>query len=136
MRGQLINANDVEAVERGSGIITIPLFGGWNGAAATATGMTIFPPGAGIVMHTHNVEETVTVLYGNGTATIDGEELPVSKYSVSNVPAGVPHRFVNTGDEEMRILWVYGGTYITRTIVETGVTVEHLSEADRTGSVG
>ncbi len=136
MRGQLINANDIPAVERGSGIITIPLFGGWNGAAATATGMTIFPPGAGIVMHSHNVEETVTVLYGNGTATIDGEELPVSKYSVSNVPAGVPHRFVNTGDTEMRILWVYGGTYITRTIVETGVTVEHLSEADRTGSVG
>lgn len=136
MRGQLINANDIPAVERGSGIITIPLFGGWNGAAATATGMTIFPPGAGIVMHSHNVEETVTVLYGNGTATIDGEELPVSKYSVSNVPAGVPHRFVNTGDTEMRILWVYGGTYITRTITETGVTVEHLSEADRTGSVG
>jgi succinate-semialdehyde dehydrogenase/glutarate-semialdehyde dehydrogenase len=31
----------------------------------------------------------------------------------------------------MRIYWVYGGRYVTRTIVATGVTVEHLSAEDR-----
>lgn len=136
MRGTVLNANEIKAVERGSGIRTIPLFGGHNGALAFASGMTVFPPGGGIVMHTHNVEESVTVLEGRGTAYIDGEELPVSKHTVTHVPAGVPHRFVNTGDTEMRILWVYGGTYVTRTIVETGETIEHLSAEDLTGTTG
>lgn len=36
----------------------------------------------------------------------------------------------------MRILWVYGGTYVTRTIAETGETIEHLSAADLTGTTG
>jgi HTH-type transcriptional regulator, repressor for puuD len=47
------------------------------------------------------------------------------------VPAGVPHRFANRGQGPMRIYWVYGGREVTRTIVATGETVEHLSEADR-----
>lgn len=134
MRGTLINANEIDVFERGNGITTIPLFGGGNGALAFATGMTIFPPGTSIVEHYHNVEESVTVLYGSGIALIDGEEFPVSQYSVSHVPANVPHRFANTGEGEMRILWVYGGTEVTRTIVATGETFPHLSAADKTGS--
>lgn len=136
MRGTVLDANTITVVERGSGIRTIPLFGGHNGALAFASGMTIFPPGGGIVMHYHNVEESVTVLEGNGMAYIDGEEIPVGKYTVTHVPAGVPHRFVNTGDTEMRILWVYGGTDVTRTIVETGETIQHLSPEDLTGTTG
>jgi hypothetical protein len=31
----------------------------------------------------------------------------------------------------MRIYWVYGGRYVTRTICATGKTVEHLSDEDR-----
>jgi quercetin dioxygenase-like cupin family protein len=136
MRGTVLDANALKVVERGSGIRTIPLFGGHNGALGFASGMTVFPPGGGIVMHYHNVEESVTVLEGNGTAYIDGEEMPVSKYTVTHVPANVPHRFVNTGDTEMRILWVYGGTDVTRTIVETGETIQHLSPEDTTGTKG
>jgi HTH-type transcriptional repressor of puuD len=47
------------------------------------------------------------------------------------VPAGVPHRFANRGQGRLRIYWVYGGREVTRTIVATGETFEHLSDADR-----
>jgi HTH-type transcriptional regulator, repressor for puuD len=47
------------------------------------------------------------------------------------VPAGVPHRFANRGQGRLRIFWVYGGREVTRTIVATGETFEHLSDADR-----
>jgi hypothetical protein len=36
----------------------------------------------------------------------------------------------------MRIYWVYGGRDVTRTIVATGETFEHLSEADRRLATG
>lgn len=47
----------------------------------------------------------------------------------------MPHRFINTGDSEMRILWVYGGTEVTRTVAATGETFKHLSVEDTTGTV-
>ena len=47
------------------------------------------------------------------------------------MPEGVPHRFANRGQSRLRIYWVYGGREVTRTIVATGETFEHLSEADR-----
>ena len=31
----------------------------------------------------------------------------------------------------MKFLWTYGGAHVTRTYVETGQTVEHLSAEDR-----
>ena len=34
----------------------------------------------------------------------------------------------------MKILWVYGAKEVTRTFVETGITVPHLSPQDRIGS--
>jgi len=52
------------------------------------------------------------------------------------VPAGVPHRFLNRGDEPMRIYWVYGGRDVTRTITATGETFVHLSEHDKGGIAG
>ena len=58
----------------------------------------------------------------------------MAQYDATYIPAGVRHRFVNTGDTEMRILWVYGGIEVTRTVVATGETFAHLSAADRTGT--
>ena len=47
------------------------------------------------------------------------------------VPSGVPHCFLNRGAGQLRILWVYGGRDVTRTICATGETFEHLSARDR-----
>jgi len=134
MPGVVLAVAEIEVFDRGSGIKSIPLVGGGIGAKGIATGMTVFPPGGGIVEHSHNVEESVTVLAGSGFAEIEGEQTPVSQYDATYIPAGVPHRFVNTGDTEMRILWVYGGIEVTRTVAATGETFAHLSAADRTGT--
>ncbi len=47
------------------------------------------------------------------------------------VPPGTPHHFRNDSGQPMRFLWTYGGAHVTRTYVETGQTVEHLSAEDR-----
>ena len=135
MAGTILKQDEIEVFDRGSGIKSIPLVGGGLGAQGIATGMTVFPPGGGIVEHWHNVEESVTVLAGSGMAEMAGEQTPVSQYDATYIPAGVPHRFINTGDSEMRILWVYGGTEVTRTVAATGETFMHLSDEDTTGTV-
>jgi len=131
VRAKALNPEDIEEVTRGSGITSLPLFGEWSGAGQFTTGMTVFPPGKGIAMHHHNVEETVVVVDGSGVAVIDDEELEVGQYSATWIPPNVPHRFYNSGDKPMRILWVYGGVEVTRTLTDSGETFVHMSESDR-----
>ena len=136
MRGHLLHPEEMEWVDRGSGVASMPLFGGHTDGAKFAIGMTRFPPGAAVILHSHNVDESVTVIEGSGRAEIDGQEFEVDTFSTSYVPAGVNHRFMNTGGGPMRILWVYAGTEVTRTIAETGETVVHLSADDRSAASG
>lgn len=131
----LIHPDDVERFDRGGGVATIPYVGKWNsGTALITTGQTIFRPGTGLPLHSHNVEESVLILEGEATAEIDGEFFDLGAGQATWVPAGVPHRFLNRGEGVMRIYWVYGGRDVTRTITATGETFEHLSVSDRGGA--
>jgi mannose-6-phosphate isomerase-like protein (cupin superfamily) len=94
-------------------------------------GVTTFEPGAAVLLHYHNCDESVTILEGNTSCEIDGEIFQMKAYDSTFVPAGVPHRFWNEGTQLMKILWTYSAIEVTRTIVETGQTAEHLSDADR-----
>jgi HTH-type transcriptional repressor of puuD len=128
---------EVEPFDRGTGVRTLPYVGRWNTAGNTVTtGITEFPAGAGIPLHTHNVEETVLVLEGHATAVIGEDSHDLGPGDATWAPAGVPHRFVNRGHGPMRIYWVYGGRDVTRTICATGETVENLSERDRGAEAG
>jgi quercetin dioxygenase-like cupin family protein len=130
----LINPDHVTPFDRGNGVVTIPYVGRWNADDnQITTGQTIFAPGTGLPVHSHNVEESVLILEGEAIAELDGERFDLVAGEATWVPAGIPHRFLNRGDGPLRIYWVYGGRDVTRTITATGETFEHLSENDRGG---
>jgi succinate-semialdehyde dehydrogenase / glutarate-semialdehyde dehydrogenase len=128
----VIRPDEVEVFDRGSGVRTVPYVGAWNCRPnRITTGTTTFAVGTEIPLHSHNVEESVLVFSGQATAVIDGERVDLEAGDATWVPAGVPHQFINRGAGELTIYWVYGGRAVTRTMTATGVTVAHLSAADR-----
>ncbi|GLY17100.1 cupin [Kineosporia sp. NBRC 101677] len=128
----LIRPGQVEPFDRGSGVATIPYVGKWNSEQnLVTTGQTVFQEGRGLPLHSHNVEESVIILEGLATAQIGDDHFDLEVGDATWVPANVPHRFFNRGAGVMRIYWVYGGRYVTRTMTATGETFEHLSNSDK-----
>ena len=128
----VLRPEEIERFDRGNGVVTIPFVGRWNAEGnRLTTGMTVFAPGTGIPLHSHNVEESVLVLAGEATAEIGDESFDLVAGQATWVPAGVPHRFTHRGGGELTIYWTYGGREVTRTLTATGETVEHLSAGDR-----
>lgn len=120
---ELIIFDEQARVERGDGITSVRLTPHPLEDQGFTMGITTFPPGTSIRLHSHNCIEQVTLIEGEGTVVLNGEERPVRPYDTTQVPAGDVHRFINSGDTTMRILWVYGATEVTRTFADTGETV-------------
>ncbi|MEP3275454.1 MAG: cupin domain-containing protein [Stappiaceae bacterium] len=117
---------------RGDGVETRLMIGTDIAADAPfTTGTTVFPPGSAAPMHSHNCAEQVTVLEGSARAEVDGETFDLKPMDTSYIPADLPHRFVNTGDGDLKIFWIYGAQVVTRTFTDTGETVPHLSARDQ-----
>ena len=130
-QGQILRPSDLPTISRAKGVVTQPLVHSDRGSTSLTIGISTFQPGAVIPLHTHNVEEAITILEGEAIAIMNGQETTVRPYDTTFVPPGVPHHFRNDSGAEMRFLWTYGGAHVTRTYVETGQTVEHLSREDR-----
>jgi len=128
---RVLRPAELPTINRAKGVITQPLVMAERGSASLTMGISTFQPGAVIPLHTHNVEEAITILEGEAVAIIDGQVSVCRPYDTTFVPPGTPHHFRNDSGREMRFLWTYGGTHVTRTYVETGQTVEHLSAEDR-----
>jgi mannose-6-phosphate isomerase-like protein (cupin superfamily) len=131
----IIKFDEVEVLDRGGAVKTWPLIttdssGGEN---ELATGISVYPVGSGAPMHSHNCDEQVLILEGEGYVEVDGARTPLKKDDTAYVKAGNFHRYENTGDTPMRILWIYPQAHVTRTFFDTGETVEHLTEADQMG---
>jgi mannose-6-phosphate isomerase-like protein (cupin superfamily) len=60
------------------------------------------PPGGGAVLHTHPYEEVFVTLEGNATFTVGDDTIEVSAGQIVVAPAGVPHKFVNSGTGPLR----------------------------------
>lgn len=115
-----------EPVERGNGIESVRLTPEPLEGQPFIMGITTFPPGTSIRLHSHNTIEQVTVIEGEGLAELDGEQRPAVPYDTTQIAPGEVHRFINSGATTMRILWVYGDTHVTRTFADTGETVEQF----------
>jgi mannose-6-phosphate isomerase-like protein (cupin superfamily) len=60
------------------------------------------PPGTGPVLHTHPYEEIFVVQEGEATYTVGDDTIEVSAGQIVVAPAGVPHKFVNSGTGPLR----------------------------------
>ena len=60
------------------------------------------PPGTGPVLHTHPYEEIFVVQEGEATYTVGNTKIEVSAGQIVVAPAGVPHKFVNSGSGPLR----------------------------------
>ncbi len=128
----IVPYDDVDGFRRGNGVETKLLVGKGNADDTIFTsGTTVFPAGASAPMHSHNCSEQVTILEGRATCVVDGVETELGPYDTTYIPADVPHRFVNSGDGDLRILWIYAARDVTRTFTETGETVAHLASGDQ-----
>ena len=112
-----------ERIPRGGGIESVRLTPEPLDGQQFVMGVTSFPPGASIRLHSHNTIEQVTVIEGEGIAELNGEQIPARPYDTTQIAPGELHRFINSGDSTMRILWVYGSTDVSRTFADTGETV-------------
>jgi mannose-6-phosphate isomerase-like protein (cupin superfamily) len=60
------------------------------------------PPGSGPGLHKHPYEEVFVVQEGDATFTVGDVTIEVTGGQIVVVPAGVPHKFVNSGTGPLR----------------------------------
>jgi mannose-6-phosphate isomerase-like protein (cupin superfamily) len=100
-----------------------------TGEHAQVVAMTI-QPGEEIGQETHEGDQILFFVAGDGEAVIEGESEPVHPNDTVFVPAGTLHNFVNTGAEPLRLITTYAppehpdGT-VHRTKAEADAAEEH-----------
>ena len=60
------------------------------------------PPGSGAGLHKHPYEEIFVVQEGDATFTVGDDRIEASGGQIVVVPAGVPHKFINSGTGPLR----------------------------------
>ena len=73
------------------------------------------PPGTGPVLHTHPYEEIFVTLEGEATFTVGDATIEASAGQIVVAPAGVPHKFVNTGAGTLRQVDIHPSGRIQQT---------------------
>lgn len=83
---------------------------GQNGAVTAmnfSQGFVEIHQGGRIPLHSHDMEESYTILSGSGKMTVGAETLAVGKGDLVLIDPNLPHELVNTGDEELQMMFVY-----------------------------
>ena len=84
--------------------------GAQTGASLIAFGQSTYPTGATHENHHHpNAEEVVMVIQGRGTQIVGGDALDLGPGDICFIPCSTPHRITGTSEEDLVILWAFGG---------------------------
>jgi mannose-6-phosphate isomerase-like protein (cupin superfamily) len=77
-------------------------------AKGIAMGYQVMAPGGKSPVHTHEKEQESFFFYrGRGKVILGDKEFEVGPETAYVAPPGVPHGIINTGDEEIRFVWVF-----------------------------
>jgi len=75
---------------------------GHNHNAAVSIIVVDAPPGGGPRLHKHPYEEIFVIQEGIATFTVGDQTIEAHGGQVLVVPGGIPHKFVNTGENPLR----------------------------------
>ena len=88
--------------------------------------------GDGIPLHTHDVDEAITILDGVADARLGDERQRIGPGAVIFIPAGTPHATANVGDGPLQIHAVFPATMILISMLERNAAPGTEGEAPRT----
>ncbi len=114
----VIRHSDVEGIQRAPGALSRPMVTEAAGSSILFTGVSAFEPGAGIKLHYHDCDESITIIEGEAVCEIAGEYFDLRPYDVVFVPQGQHHRFLNRGPGVMKFVWAYPQPVVDRVYVE------------------
>ena len=105
--------------ELGDGVVVQILTGDDSGCKSLRVGTATFRPDAGLPCHTHDFDESITILSGETTIFVDGRRTLMRAHVTAFVPAGSPHRFINDHPTHpMVMIWVYAAASTARHLVD------------------
>lgn len=105
----LVRFAQAETYELCGATVVRDLFAGRLGAQGVCGGHGHFPPGSGLPCHTHEYDESITIVRGKAVCLAAGRRYELSGNDTVCIPRGVPHRFLNETDDVMEMIWVYAG---------------------------
>jgi len=103
------NIFDIEGTEFPAGRRTRVMLGE-NGAINGdhfCQGYVVIYPGGSVPAHDHFTVESYTIIKGTGEMTVDGEVRSVGPGDFIYMPSGQSHGLVNTGTEDLHMMFVY-----------------------------
>ena len=85
-----------------------PVFEGYrHGDVPVSFFLVDAPPGGGPRLHRHPYAEVFVIQEGCATFTAGSETLDVTGGQIVVVPSGVPHKFVNSGNDPLRTVNIH-----------------------------
>jgi mannose-6-phosphate isomerase-like protein (cupin superfamily) len=76
------------------------------------------PPGSGPRLHSHPYQEIFVVQEGSATFVVGEAAMELRGGQIAVVPAGVPHKFTNTGSGRLRQIDIHVSPDISTTWLE------------------
>jgi len=70
------------------------------------------PPGDGVRLHQHPYKEVFIIQEGSATFTVGSSILEAQAGQIVIAPAGVPHKFVNSGDTQLKQIDIHVSKHI------------------------
>ena len=96
-----------------------------DGAQKISVGLCIIDPKSLIPYHTHEDEEEVMFfLEGEGIARIEDVDYKVSKGSIVYCPPKMKHQIINSGDQGLKFIFIYGPAGPEQVIKSIGEPIE------------